>query len=86
MTKRLVQIIFFLVFPLYPIFAKDNPVTGPEGGIVPLWCSEKFQEIYGDRSELIIIKGENHMITRRRKEVVARVVSFFEALFADNLH
>ena len=59
---------------------------GDRDGIVPLWCSEKFQELYGDRSELIIIKGENHMITRRRKEVVARVVSFFEALFADHLY
>ena len=54
---------------------------GDRDSIVPLWCSEKFREVYGDRSELIIVEGENHMITRRRKEVVSLTVSFFEALF-----
>lgn len=55
---------------------------GDRDDIVPLWCSEKFREIYGDRSELMIVQGENHMITRRRKEVVAKTVSFFASLFS----
>ena len=55
---------------------------GDRDGIVPLWCSEKFRDIYGDMSELIVVEGENHMILRRRKEVVARTVRFFETVFA----
>ncbi len=54
---------------------------GDRDGIVPMWCSEKFVEIYGDRSELIVIEGENHTITRRRQRVVDLVVSFFRGLF-----
>ena len=50
---------------------------GDKDDIVPLWCSEKYREIYGEKSELILVDGENHMITRRRKEVVSHVVSFF---------
>lgn len=54
---------------------------GDRDGIVPMWCSEKFVEIYGDRSELIVVEGENHTITRRRQRVVDLVVSFFRGLF-----
>lgn len=37
--------------------------------------------IHGDRSELIIVKGGNHMITRRKKAIVAHAVAFFDGLF-----
>ena len=50
---------------------------GTRDGIVPMWCSEKFAETYGDSSELVTVEGENHTITRKRAEVVASVVSFF---------
>ena len=50
---------------------------GTKDKIVPMWCSEKYQEIYGDRAELVVIKGENHTITNRRDEVVRRIVEFF---------
>ena len=50
---------------------------GDRDGIVPLWCSEKFCDTYGDDAELVIVAGENHMITRRRKEIVALTVDFF---------
>lgn len=50
---------------------------GAKDKIVPMWCSEKYQEIYGDRAELVVIKGENHTITNRRDEVVRRIVEFF---------
>lgn len=59
----------------------EGPVLilhGDKDTIVPLWCSEKFRDTYGNRSELIVVAGENHLINRRRKEVVARTVSFFE--------
>ena len=50
---------------------------GTRDGIVPMWCSERFAETYGDSSELVTVEGENHTITRKRAEVVASVVSFF---------
>lgn len=55
-------------------------IHGSKDTIVPMSCSEKFVETYGDRSELIAVEGENHMITRKKKEVVALAVSFFENL------
>ena len=53
---------------------------GTRDGIVPMWCSEKFKDTYGDRAELVTVEGENHTITRKRKEVVASVVSFFKEI------
>ena len=50
---------------------------GTRDGIVPLWCSERYKETYGDRAELSLIEGENHTITRRREEVVRQTVAFF---------
>lgn len=51
---------------------------GTKDSIVPMWCSEKYREIYGDKAELTVIEGENHTITRRRSEVVRQVVEFFK--------
>ena len=50
---------------------------GSKDSIVPLWCSERYQETYGDKAELVIVEGENHLINRRRKVVVEKVVAFF---------
>lgn len=50
---------------------------GTKDKIVPLWCSDRYKETYGEKAELKIIEGENHTITRRRKEVVRAVVEFF---------
>lgn len=52
-------------------------IHGSKDKIVPLSCSEKFVEAYTQESELIIVEGENHMITRRLRKVVAHAVSFF---------
>ena len=63
----------------------DGPVLllhGSEDSIVPLWCSEKYLETYGDNAELKVIDGENHMITKRRKQIVAETVAFFKTLFS----
>ncbi len=54
---------------------------GTKDKIVPMWCSEKYLETYGDSSELITIKGENHTISNKRKETVALSVAFFKAQF-----
>ena len=50
---------------------------GTKDNIVPMWCSEKFKETYGDKAELSVIDGENHLISRRHGEVVSQVVGFF---------
>ena len=55
---------------------------GDRDSIVPLWCSERFLETYGPQAELLLVEGENHMITRRRKTVVAHSVAFFREVFA----
>lgn len=53
-------------------------IHGDEDNIVPMWCSEKFVQTYGDASELIVVKGENHMITKKLNMVVKLVVEFFK--------
>lgn len=53
-------------------------IHGDEDNIVPMWCSEKFVQTYGDASELIVVKGENHMITKKLKTEVELVVDFFK--------
>ena len=60
---------------------KVHILHGTRDKIVPVWCSERYKETYGDRSELVLIDGENHTITRRRKEVIREVVSFFQSLY-----
>lgn len=54
-------------------------IHGSKDKIVPLSCSEKFVEAYTQDAELIIVEGENHMITRKLKKVVSLAVSFFAA-------
>lgn len=63
--------------------AYNGPVRlihGTKDGIVPMWCSEKYLETYGDHAELIKVEGENHTITNKRRQVVALVVEFFRTL------
>ena len=54
---------------------------GTKDTIVPMWCSELYLETYGDRATLVKVDGENHLITRRKKEICRQVVSFFRELF-----
>lgn len=49
----------------------DGPVRiihGDKDSIVPMSCSEKYMEAYGDNAEMIVVMGGNHMITRKKKE------------------
>ena len=57
---------------------------GDQDKIVPLWCSERYAETYGERATLRIIPGVNHTITSHRSEVVASAVDFFRQLFGKN--
>ncbi|MCR4965620.1 MAG: alpha/beta fold hydrolase [Bacteroidales bacterium] len=54
---------------------------GSRDGTVPLRCSEEFLDTYGNSATLQVIKGENHTISRHRKEVVDRTVTFFKNVF-----
>ena len=54
---------------------------GTKDSIVPMWCSERYKETYGERAELVVIDGENHMINRRRDRVVSQTVGFFRTAF-----
>lgn len=52
-------------------------IHGSKDTIVPMSCSERFVESYTQDAELIVVEGENHMITRKLKTIVAHAVSFF---------
>lgn len=54
---------------------------GTADRIVPLWCSERYLETYGPSATLQLVEGENHTITRHRREVVGHVVQFFQKTF-----
>ncbi len=54
---------------------------GDRDGIVPMWCSERYLEAYGPHATLKVVEGENHTITRRRKQVVGETVDFFKTVF-----
>ena len=61
--------------------AYQGPVLllhGTKDTIVPMWCSEKYLETYGSRATLVKVDGENHLITRRKKEIIDRTVAFFQ--------
>ncbi len=50
-------------------------IHGSEDGTVPLWCSEKYDAIYGN-SEMHIVEGENHLIIKKRREVISIILDF----------
>ena len=52
-------------------------IHGSKDTIVPMSCSDKFVETYTQDAELIVVEGENHMITKKLKTVVTHAVSFF---------
>lgn len=64
--------------------AYEGPVLllhGTKDSIVPMWCSEEYLATYGSRATLVKVDGENHHITRRKKEICARTVAFFQQVF-----
>lgn len=50
-------------------------IHGDQDGTVPLWCSEKYDAIYND-SQFTLVKGENHLIIKKRKEVISLISGF----------
>ena len=58
--------------------AYQGPVLllhGTKDSIVPMWCSEQYLETYGSHATLVKVDGENHLITRRKKEILSRTVA-----------
>ncbi len=71
------------------IYGTSASYTGPvlllhgdNDGIVPMWCSERFLQTYGNHATLQVVEGENHTITRRRNEVIGHTVDFFKNIFS----
>lgn len=52
-------------------------IHGDQDKLVPMWCSEDYKRTYGEASELIVVKGENHRISKKTKEVAGLLVDFF---------
>ena len=56
-------------------------IHGSKDTIVPMSCSERYAEVYGEKAELIVVEGENHLITRKKKKVVVLSVGFFKEVW-----
>jgi pimeloyl-ACP methyl ester carboxylesterase len=62
--------------------AYQGPVLilhGKNDRLVPLWCSQQYLTTYPTTtSQLTIVEGENHRISRRTKKVATLVTQFFK--------
>ncbi len=54
-------------------------VHGDNDNTVPLWCSERYVEIYHD-PEFHLVEGENHRFSKRTGEMVGLVTGFLSTL------
>ena len=65
--------------PIYEVTAGyEGPVClihGKEDKIVPFRYSERYHQVLKD-SRLHLLEGENHILSKRRKEVIALSVDF----------
>ena len=50
-------------------------VHGKKDGIVPLWCSEKYHEVYAN-SQLVVMDGLTHMFIKKGRRVAKMVAEF----------
>lgn len=50
-------------------------IHGTDDGIVPLWCSQRYDSIYS-QSALHLIEGENHLMSRHLKESKKIITDF----------
>ncbi len=70
------------------IYGTSAPYKGPvklihgsKDTIVPLWCSEKYVETYGeDRATLDIIEGEGHTLIKKTGEVCDAISAFLDSV------
>lgn len=54
-------------------------IHGANDGIVPLWCSQKYHEVY-QNSQLHVVKGENHMFILKGRHVASLIARFVKSL------
>ena len=54
-------------------------IHGARDGIVPLWCSERYQKIYHNY-HFYVVKGENHMFIKKGRKVAKMVAQFVNQL------
>ncbi|MBQ9201921.1 MAG: alpha/beta hydrolase [Bacteroidales bacterium] len=80
---------YLLTTQTLDIFGTAQAYTGPvrllhgtQDHIVPMKCSRQYLETYGQRAELIQVEGENHLITKKRPQVVSLTVEFFKEVFS----
>ena len=52
-------------------------VHGTKDGIVPLWCSQRYDEIYYN-SSLHLIEGENHLMVTHLRETLGIITPFLK--------
>ena len=57
---------------------------GTRDGIVPMWCSEKYNDTYTGPVELIPVEGGNHMITRKKSTFITLSAVFFQECLLPN--
>ena len=50
-------------------------IHGSKDGTVPMWCSEKYRDIYSN-SQMHVVEGENHLIIKKRREVIGIILDF----------
>ena len=78
--KRTVILTIILLLGLFPAMAREYVVSGPEGGLAMKVALPEGFNPEVDRcpfATLVKVDGENHMISRRKKEICAQVVAFF---------
>ena len=78
--KRTVILTIILLLGLFPAMAREYVVSGPEGGLAMKVALPDGFNPEVDRcsfATLVKVDGENHMITRRKKEICAQAVAFF---------
>lgn len=72
-TKTFVYISFFSY--LCSLIYEHNRMTPLVSGIVPLWCSERYDSIY-HHSSLYLIEGENHLMVNHLNETKEIISAF----------
>ena len=51
---------------------------GKNDRLVPLWCSQQYLTTYPNTTQLTIVEGENHRISRKTKKVATLITQFFK--------
>lgn len=82
---------YFTVAQTLPIYEKsalyDGPVClvhGKKDTIVPYSYSERYHNVYAN-SRLHLLEGENHIMSKRRKEVIQISASFLSEIDVNSL-